>query len=135
MRRVLARAVSRVAPTLDATATASPSSSRASSSSSRASSPTGPDGASRAPRPRARVDARTLPRPPPRATDDEEADDAREEDDETDDPETIARANAEKRRAFHAARGMDVLEIGGPAGPLEPTRYGDWERGGRASDF
>jgi hypothetical protein len=30
---------------------------------------------------------------------------------------------------------MDVLEIGGPAGPLEPTRYGDWERGGRASDF
>lgn len=25
-------------------------------------------------------------------------------------------------------------EIGGPAGP-EPTRYGDWERGGRCSDF
>ena len=25
-------------------------------------------------------------------------------------------------------------EIGGPAGP-EPTRYGDWEVGGRCSDF
>jgi Protein of unknown function (DUF1674) len=25
-------------------------------------------------------------------------------------------------------------EIGGPAGP-EPTRYGDWERKGRACDF
>ena len=27
-----------------------------------------------------------------------------------------------------------VAEIGGPKGP-EPTRYGDWERGGRAIDF
>lgn len=25
-------------------------------------------------------------------------------------------------------------EIGGPSGP-EPTRYGDWERKGRVSDF
>ena len=25
-------------------------------------------------------------------------------------------------------------EIGGPEGP-EPTRYGDWERNGRVSDF
>jgi hypothetical protein len=25
-------------------------------------------------------------------------------------------------------------ELGGPKGP-EPTRYGDWERGGRCSDF
>ncbi len=25
-------------------------------------------------------------------------------------------------------------EFGGPKG-LEPTRYGDWEKGGRASDF
>lgn len=25
-------------------------------------------------------------------------------------------------------------EFGGPAGP-EPTRYGDWEIGGRCSDF
>ncbi|MEL6963571.1 MAG: succinate dehydrogenase assembly factor 4 [Pseudomonadota bacterium] len=28
----------------------------------------------------------------------------------------------------------DVKEIGGPKGP-EPTRYGDWEKGGRCSDF
>ena len=28
----------------------------------------------------------------------------------------------------------DTGEIGGPQGP-EPTRYGDWERGGRCSDF
>jgi hypothetical protein len=27
-----------------------------------------------------------------------------------------------------------VTEIGGPAGP-EPTRYGDWEKGGRCTDF
>ena len=27
-----------------------------------------------------------------------------------------------------------VAEIGGPKG-LEPTRYGDWERNGRCSDF
>jgi hypothetical protein len=26
------------------------------------------------------------------------------------------------------------IEIGGPSGP-EPTRYGDWEKGGRCSDF
>ena len=26
------------------------------------------------------------------------------------------------------------LEIGGPKGP-EPTRYGDWEKAGRCSDF
>ena len=27
-----------------------------------------------------------------------------------------------------------VREIGGPKGP-EPTRYGDWDVGGRCSDF
>ena len=27
-----------------------------------------------------------------------------------------------------------VTEIGGPKGP-EPTRYGDWERKGRCTDF
>lgn len=26
------------------------------------------------------------------------------------------------------------IEIGGPPGP-EPTRYGDWEKGGRCTDF
>jgi hypothetical protein len=30
--------------------------------------------------------------------------------------------------------GKVVAEIGGPKGP-EPTRYGDWERNGRCSDF
>jgi homeobox protein ESX1 len=32
------------------------------------------------------------------------------------------------------ARPVRPKEIGGPAGP-EPTRYGDWERKGRVSDF
>jgi len=27
-----------------------------------------------------------------------------------------------------------VVEVDGPAG-VEPTRYGDWERGGRCIDF
>lgn len=27
-----------------------------------------------------------------------------------------------------------VKELGGPGGP-EPTRFGDWERGGRCIDF
>jgi hypothetical protein len=31
-------------------------------------------------------------------------------------------------------RPKPVAETGGPAGP-EPTRYGDWERGGRCVDF
>jgi len=30
--------------------------------------------------------------------------------------------------------GQKAKKFGGPAGP-EPTRYGDWERNGRASDF
>ncbi|MGE0734890.1 MAG: DUF1674 domain-containing protein [Alphaproteobacteria bacterium] len=33
-----------------------------------------------------------------------------------------------------AAKPPPVAEIGGPKGP-EPTRYGDWEIGGRVSDF
>lgn len=33
-----------------------------------------------------------------------------------------------------APRPAQPDEIGGPAWP-EPTRYGDWERGGRVSDF
>jgi hypothetical protein len=33
-----------------------------------------------------------------------------------------------------AARKPLPPEIGGPTGP-EPTRYGDWERKGRVSDF
>ena len=44
-----------------------------------------------------------------------------------------ALAEAEKRRRAAAAQTAPV-EHGGPAGP-EPTRYGDWERGGIAVDF
>lgn len=33
-----------------------------------------------------------------------------------------------------AARDAPVAETGGPKG-LEPTRYGDWEKKGRCSDF
>jgi hypothetical protein len=44
-----------------------------------------------------------------------------------------ARAEAEARRK--ALRGENrPKEIGGPDGP-EPTRYGDWEKGGITSDF
>ena len=40
---------------------------------------------------------------------------------------------AAERRA--KAKPIDMTpEIGGPTG-LEPTRYGDWEKGGIASDF
>ncbi len=38
---------------------------------------------------------------------------------------------AARRRAASPAR---EKELGGPSG-LEPTRYGDWERKGRAVDF
>jgi hypothetical protein len=44
-----------------------------------------------------------------------------------------ALAEAAERRA-HAHPAPLPPEEGGPAGP-EPTRYGDWERGGRAVDF
>ena len=41
---------------------------------------------------------------------------------------------AAQRRAADAAEAERQAELGGPAGP-EPTRYGDWERKGRVSDF
>lgn len=44
-----------------------------------------------------------------------------------------ALAEAEARRAAQATAEQPPEE-GGPAG-LEPTRYGDWERRGIASDF
>jgi hypothetical protein len=40
-------------------------------------------------------------------------------------PPSKPAADADKKRP---------REIGGPSG-LEPTRYGDWERNGRVSDF
>lgn len=46
-----------------------------------------------------------------------------------------ALAEAEARRAAEAKTAKTLpKEIGGPKGP-EPTRYGDWERKGIASDF
>ena len=44
-----------------------------------------------------------------------------------------ANAEAEARRAAAHPKPMPE-EIGGPKGP-EPTRYGDWERKGIATDF
>lgn len=45
-----------------------------------------------------------------------------------------ALAEAEARRAAAAAAEEKAKELGGASGP-EPTRYGDWERKGIASDF
>ena len=44
-----------------------------------------------------------------------------------------ALAEAATRRA-QAERQAQPAELGGPSG-LEPTRFGDWERSGRAVDF
>ena len=41
---------------------------------------------------------------------------------------------AAARKAAEAAEAERLAEQGGPAG-LEPTRFGDWERKGRAVDF
>jgi hypothetical protein len=45
-----------------------------------------------------------------------------------------AKAEADERRAREPLKAALPEEIGGPKGP-EPTRYGDWERKGIASDF
>lgn len=42
--------------------------------------------------------------------------------------------NGESEASAQASRPVRTKEIGGPEGP-EPTRYGDWERNGRCSDF
>lgn len=51
-------------------------------------------------------------------------------------PEAAVRAleEAEARRTEQAKQDKIAAEKGGPKGP-EPTRYGDWERKGRAVDF
>jgi hypothetical protein len=46
----------------------------------------------------------------------------------------LAEAEARRRRAAEAHGGPRAKEIGGREGP-EPTRYGDWEKNGLASDF
>ncbi len=45
-----------------------------------------------------------------------------------------ALAEAGARRAAQKEQGERAREEGGPQGP-EPTRYGDWEKKGIASDF
>ncbi len=45
-----------------------------------------------------------------------------------------ALAEAEARRAAQTDASAPPQEVQGPEGP-EPTRFGDWERGGIASDF
>jgi len=45
-----------------------------------------------------------------------------------------ALAEAEARRAAAATTAETAKEYNGPSGP-EPTRFGDWERKGIASDF
>jgi hypothetical protein len=48
----------------------------------------------------------------------------------------LAEAEARRQAAAHAKDGAKAAtkELQGPKGP-EPTRYGDWERKGIASDF
>jgi len=46
----------------------------------------------------------------------------------------LAEAEERRRRAADAVRTDAAKEIGGQAGP-DPVRYGDWEKGGIASDF
>lgn len=46
----------------------------------------------------------------------------------------LAEAEARRRDAAAARAEAAPKELQGPKGP-EPTRYGDWERNGIASDF
>jgi hypothetical protein len=49
-------------------------------------------------------------------------------------PQALRALEEAAARRKVAAAGAGPAETGGPAGP-EPTRYGDWERKGRAVDF
>ena len=51
-------------------------------------------------------------------------------------PKETPKDDVPKPEAPKAAPPKPVMppEFGGPSGP-EPTRYGDWERNGRVSDF
>ncbi len=53
--------------------------------------------------------------------------------DNHDEPLTQPAAD-KKPRPSGAHTPAPPLEIGGPKGP-EPTRYGDWEKNGRCTDF
>lgn len=49
-------------------------------------------------------------------------------------PETTPAPQQPAAKPATPAKGPRPREIGGPKGP-EPTRYGDWEVGGRCIDF
>lgn len=46
----------------------------------------------------------------------------------------LAEAEARRRAQAAKAEAEAAAEIDGPTGP-DPVRYGDWEKGGIASDF
>ncbi|KAL5074194.1 hypothetical protein RYX36_013178 [Vicia faba] len=53
-------------------------------------------------------------------------------------PESVKQSQKEQEEEEEDGDELDLNkesgEVGGPKGP-EPTRYGDWERNGRCSDF
>jgi hypothetical protein len=54
--------------------------------------------------------------------------------DSAEDARGLTPGETQEQRRPDAARKTPRREIGGPQGP-EPTRYGDWERNGRCTDF
>ena len=54
--------------------------------------------------------------------------------DSAEDAHRLTPDKTEDQRRPDATRKTSGREIGGPQGP-EPTRYGDWERNGRCTDF
>jgi hypothetical protein len=52
----------------------------------------------------------------------------------TDPAGTAAKPDPSPQKKRRDPKHVQTGEIGGPSGP-EPTRYGDWERGGRCVDF
>jgi hypothetical protein len=50
------------------------------------------------------------------------------------DPPGAAEQSPEQAATAGIAAATSRREVGGPKGP-EPTRFGDWERGGRCIDF
>ena len=49
-------------------------------------------------------------------------------------PPSVSGAETPAEKVKDTVKPAKPVETGGPTGP-EPTRYGDWERGGRCIDF
>ena len=47
---------------------------------------------------------------------------------------SLSKVQMPSKLKFDQLENVYLGEVGGPKGP-EPTRYGDWERKGRVSDF